>query len=80
MLQLVLRDGLVMILGGTAVGAGAGMYLGFIIWDWLWGVYPVDATALVIAEGVLIAVTLAASAIPALHATRANPLEILRAT
>ena len=79
-MRLVLRDGLVMALGGTGIGAGIGMYAAFVVYEWLWGVYPVDATALVVAEAVLLAVTMAAAALPALRATRANPVEVMRAT
>lgn len=78
-LGLVARDGLEMVLGGTAIGAFVGMYAAFSVYYWLWGVYPVDAAALVIAELVLLAVTAAASAIPALRAARANPSDVMRA-
>ena len=78
LLRLVFRDSFVMALGGTAIGAFVGLYLGFEVWDWLWGVYPVDASALVIAEIVLLAVTFGASTIPALRATRANPADVMR--
>ena len=46
-MRLVLREALVMVLGGTAVGAGLGMWGGFMLWDRMYGVYPAfDATAL----------------------------------
>ena len=77
-LRLVLREGLVMALGGTAVGAGLGMWAGFLLWDKMWGVYPVDAGALVVGEVTLLLVTMAACLAPALRATRADPVEILR--
>jgi putative ABC transport system permease protein len=77
-LRLVFRDSFVMALGGTAIGAFVGLYVGFEVWDWLWGVYPVDAAALVIAEGSLLAVTIGASMLPALRASRADPAEVMR--
>ena len=77
-LRLVMREALVMALGGTAIGAGLGMWAGFLIWDMMWGVYPVDAGALVMGEGTLLIVTMLACLVPALRATRANPVEILR--
>jgi predicted permease len=77
---LVLREAVVMSLGGTAVGAGLGMKAGFMIWDKMYGVYPVDATALVAAEATLLAVTMVACLAPALRATRANPVDVMRAT
>jgi predicted permease len=79
-LRLVLREGLVMALGGTGVGAMLGMWTGFLVWSRLWGVYPVDAAALVGAEVTLLLVTMLACVGPALRATRADPLEVMRAT
>ena len=79
-LRLVVRNSLELALGGTAFGALVGMWAGFRLWNWLYGVYPVDVGALLAAEGVLLAVTLAASLAPALRATRADPVEVLRAT
>jgi putative ABC transport system permease protein len=77
--KLVLSEALVMALGGTAVGAGLGMWAGFLIWDKMYGVYPVDATSLVAAEVTLLVVTMVACAVPAVRATRANPIEVMRA-
>jgi predicted permease len=77
-LRLVIREGLVMALGGTAVGAGLGMWGGFLLWGVMWGVYPVDPVALVAGEATLLLVTMLACLVPALRATRANPVEILR--
>jgi hypothetical protein len=80
MMQLVMADGVVMALGGTAIGALVGMWAGFLLNSFLWGVYPADAGALVLAEAILFAVTMASCVAPALKATRADPLAILRAT
>jgi putative ABC transport system permease protein len=79
-MRLVMRDGVVMALGGTAIGAMFGMWAGFLLNSFLWGVYPLDAQALVVAEAILFAVTMGSCIAPALRATRADPLEILRAT
>ncbi|HEY2850885.1 MAG TPA: ABC transporter permease [Gemmatimonadaceae bacterium] len=76
---LVLGEAFLMALGGTAVGAGLGMWAGFLIWDKMYGVYPVDVTSLVAAEATLLVVTMAACAVPALRATRANPVDVMRA-
>ena len=75
---LVLREALVMALGGTGIGAALGMWAGFLLWDKMWGVYPVDAGALIGAELVLMAVTLVACLLPAVRASRANPMTIIR--
>ena len=79
-LRLVMRDALTMSLGGTAIGAGAGMWAGFMLWDKMWGVYPVDVGALLGAEVALLAVTMLACLAPAIRASRADPLEIIRAS
>jgi putative ABC transport system permease protein len=78
--RLVLRDGLVMALGGTALGAGIGMWAAFVVYMMLWGVYPVDVGALLTAEAILLTVTLAAATVPAIQSTRANPVDVMRAT
>ena len=77
--RLVLREALLMSLGGTAIGAALGMKAGFLIWDKMYGVYPVDVTALIAAEATLLIVTMLACLIPALRAMRANPVEVMRA-
>ncbi len=78
--KLVLSEALLMAIGGTAIGAGLGMWAGFLIWDKMYGVYPVDATALIAAEVTLLIVTMIACLVPALRATRADPVEVMRAT
>jgi predicted permease len=78
-LRLVMREALTMALGGTAVGAGLGMWAGFLLWKQMWGVYPVDAGALIAGETTLLLVTMLACLVPALRATRANPVDVLRA-
>lgn len=77
--KLVLTEALLMALGGTGVGAGLGMWAGFMIWDKMYGVYPVDVTSLVAAEATLLITTMLACLAPALRATRANPVEVMRA-
>lgn len=78
-IKLVLRDGFLMAIGGTGIGAGFGMWAAFLLWDRMWGVYPVDVEALVIAEATLIVVTMLACLLPALRASKSDPLEIIRA-
>jgi predicted permease len=77
--KLVFHDGFVMALGGTAIGAAIAMYAAMSLWEWLWGVYPVDAQALIISEGILLLVTGLGAILPAIRATRANPVDVLRA-
>jgi ABC-type lipoprotein release transport system permease subunit len=56
------------------------MWAGFMIWDKMYGVYPVDATALIAAEVTLLVVTMLACLVPALRAMRADPVSVMRAT
>lgn len=78
--KLVLSEALLMALGGTAIGAGLGMWGGFLIWDKMYGVYPVDATALVAAEATLLITTMVACLVPAMRAMKADPVSVMRAT
>lgn len=79
-LSLVFRDGLVMALGGTVIGATLGVWAAGFLEHLLWDVAPWDASALVLAEVILLVVTMASCFVPALRATRSDPLTILRAT
>ena len=78
--RLVLRDAAQMALAGTALGAFGGFLAGSLFGDALYGVESTDVASLLIAEGVLIAVSLGVCVVPALRATRADPVEILRAS
>jgi predicted permease len=79
-------DILKLVLGGAATMAGLGVvgglvaawFLGRVIENLLFGVSPGDSTTYVTVAAVLTAVALAASAIPALRATRVDPMVALR--
>lgn len=77
--HMIVSDGLVMILAGTGLGA-FGALLGTRLLDAvLESVLPSDVISLVVCEGILIAAGLLATLAPALRASRADPMEILRA-
>jgi putative ABC transport system permease protein len=79
--RIVLRDGAAMALGGTAVGAFGGFFAGSLLGGGgLYGVNPTDVFSLVAAELVLLAAAFAVCVVPALRASHADPVEILRAT
>jgi putative ABC transport system permease protein len=79
--RVVLRDAAAMALGGTAVGAFGGFFAGSLLGNGgLYGVDPTDVISLVVAEFVLLAVAFGVCVVPALRASRADPVEILRAT
>jgi hypothetical protein len=78
--RLILHDGAVMWLAGTGVGAFLAMWSAKLLTRWLYDVHPADVTSLLVAESVLILACVIGCLGPALRATRADPLEIIRAT
>jgi ABC-type antimicrobial peptide transport system permease subunit len=76
--RLVLRDGSVLLLAGTAVGAVVAMWTAHLLGAWLYGLPATDVWSLVLAEGVLAVTSLAACSVPAWRATRADPVDVLR--
>jgi putative ABC transport system permease protein len=80
MLRMVLHDGFVMLLAGIGVGAFAALVASRWLDSVLIAVLPSDVVSLVISEAVLIAAGLAAAFVPAKRASRANPMDILRAS
>ncbi len=77
-LQLVLRGVLIVVLIGVALGLGASMSLTRFIAAFLWGVTADDVPTFVTIGCLLLATGVVASLIPALRATRVNPLVTLR--
>jgi putative ABC transport system permease protein len=77
---MVLHDGFVMLLAGIGVGAFGALLASRMLDSVLIAVLPSDVVTLVISEAVLIAAGLAAAFAPARRASRANPMDILRAS
>ena len=77
-LRLVLRQALRMTLAGVAVGVAASLGLTRLLDAQLFGVKPLDPITFVTAPLVLIVVALAAACIPALRASRVDPMVALR--
>ncbi len=69
----VLREAMTVVLAGTAVGSGVGMWSSFLLWDKMWGVYPVDVGALIVAQAVMVATTFVACQVPAIRAAHTDP-------
>jgi putative ABC transport system permease protein len=76
--RMVLRQGLVLVSAGLVIGLGAARALSRSISSLLFGVTPTDASSFVLVAGLLLAVTIAASVIPARRAARIDPLVALR--
>jgi len=77
-LLMILREGLLMTLGGAALGFLLALGLGRVFSGVLYQVSPVDPVALTLAPATLIATALLASYLPARRAARLDPLVALR--
>ena len=77
-LAMVVRQGLRLSAAGLVVGLAASLALTRLLSSLLFGVSPYDVPTLAIVVAVLLATALLASLIPALRATRVDPLVALR--
>jgi predicted permease len=78
-LWLVVRDALIMVGSGAAIGLLAGWALGRVIAGQLFGVAPIHAPTIALATSLLAAVALAAAMVPAWRASSVSPTEALYA-
>jgi putative ABC transport system permease protein len=77
-LRMVLRQGMMPVVGGLVAGAGAALAVGRYLESLLFHVSPRDPVAFGLSGAVLAAVSIAACLIPARRATRVNPVDALR--
>ncbi len=75
---MVIRQGVVLIVAGTAVGLGAAYWLADVLASVLFGVAPRDAAVFSVVPIVLALVAAAAVSIPAHRASRVNPVDALK--
>jgi putative ABC transport system permease protein len=78
-LQMVVREGITLVLVGVAFGLGATFALRGAVESLLYGVQPFDPLSLTFAAGTLLITSLVACSIPALRAARLDPLTAVRA-
>jgi ABC-type antimicrobial peptide transport system permease subunit len=77
--RLLIGSGVRVVIVGTIVGAVLALAGGRVVASLLYGVSPSDPVVLTLVVLVLLAVAIAASAIPAWRASRADPMDALRA-
>jgi predicted permease len=77
--RLVVRDGILLVAVGVAIGLGAAVFAGRLVASFLFGLNPADPLTLVAVPLILVVVGLLASAIPARRAAAADPMASLRA-
>ena len=78
LLWLVVSQGIVLVLLGTATGIAAALALGQMLSKLLYGVNPGDPASLIASAVLLIIVGLAGAFVPARRATRVDPMVALR--
>ena len=77
-LSLILKNGLTLVLTGIVIGIAAALALTRFLTTLLFGVTPTDSVTFVVVSAVFFVIAMIASLIPALRATRVDPLEALR--
>jgi len=77
-LRIVFRDGLMLAFVGIVIGLAAGLATTRFIGGFLFGIGPADAVSFATMAGLLAAVTLLATYVPARRATKIDPMAALR--
>jgi len=77
-LWLILRDTLILVLIGLAIGVPLALGAATLVSKQLFGLSPTDAFTLIFAAGILVVVAMLAGFLPARRASRVNPLIALR--
>ena len=77
-LALVLREGGVLAIAGTLVGLGGAYFATALVQSWLFGIDRTDSATIVGTAGVLVAIALIASYVPARRASRVDPIVAMR--
>jgi putative ABC transport system permease protein len=77
-LPLILRRGVALIVGGIAIGVAAAVVLSRVLTSVLTEVGPLDAPVVATASALILSAGILASVVPALRASRLDPLEALR--
>jgi putative ABC transport system permease protein len=77
--KMFLRQGLALTASGIALGLGVAMVVTRVMSAFLFGVGPIDPTTYAVVSGMLAAVALLATYLPAHRASRVDPIVALRA-
>jgi putative ABC transport system permease protein len=74
----VLSEALILVAAGVTIGLGMAFASTRLLSNWLYPITPLDATTFVMCTALMLAVAAIASYVPALRATRVNPVVALR--
>ncbi len=78
-LMLVMRQSFKIAVFGLVIGVGAALGLSRFVESWLFGISAFDTTTFVAVPAVLALVAMVACLVPAVRATRVDPIEVLKA-
>ena len=76
--RLLVREGAMFAVGGVAIGLAVAIASTRVVSSWLYGVGAIDPATLAAVAVAMVAVTLAASWLPAYRASRTDAMEALR--
>ena len=77
-LSLIMRNGLALVLAGIVIGVGSAFMLTRFLATLLFGIQPTDSVTFLVVSAVFFVIAMVAALIPALRATRVDPLIALR--
>ena len=77
-LSLIMRNGLTLVLAGIAIGIAGALALTRFLTTLLFGVTPTDGVTFVVVSLTFFVIAVIAALLPALRATRVDPLVALR--
>ena len=77
-LSLIMKNGLMLVLAGIAIGVGSAFGLTRFLATLLFGIEPTDSVTFIVVSSVFFVIAMIAALIPALRATRVDPVIALR--
>jgi predicted permease len=77
-LRLILKNGITLVLTGIVIGVGSALILTRFLTTLLFGVTPTDTVTFIVVAAVFFVIAMVASLIPAMRATKVDPLVALR--
>jgi ABC-type antimicrobial peptide transport system permease subunit len=77
-LSLIMKNGLTLVLTGIVIGVGSAFGLTRFLATLLFGIEPTDRVTFVVVSATFFVVAMVAALIPAMRATRVDPLIALR--
>jgi putative ABC transport system permease protein len=77
-LSLIMKNGLTLVLTGIVIGVGSAFGLTRFLATLLFGIEPTDSVTFVVVSSVFFVIAMVAALVPALRATRVDPLIALR--